>query len=46
MAAPLASTAPSTFAPSSSAGGVTFVAIMAQFVRMDACLDTFSDELC
>ena len=44
--APPTSTAPSTSAPSSSAGGVTFEAIMAQLVRMDACIDTFSDELC
>ena len=45
-AAPLASTAPSTSAPSSSVGGVTLEAIMAQLVHMDACLDTLSDELC
>ena len=38
--------APSTSAHSSFTGGVTFKAIMAQLVRMDACLDTFSDELC
>ena len=43
---PLASTAPSTSAPSSSTGGVTLEAIMAQLVCMDACLDTLSDELC
>ena len=43
---PLASFAPSTSAPLSSAGGVTLEAIMAQLVRMDAYLDTFSDELC
>ena len=46
MAAPPASFAPSTSAPSSSVGGVTFDAIMAEFQRMDARLDTFSDELC
>ena len=46
MAAPLASTAPSTSAPSSSVSEVTLKAIMAQLVRMDACLDIFSDELC
>ena len=45
-ATPLASSAPSTFAPLSSAGGVTLEAIMAQLVRMDARLDTLSDELC
>ena len=36
----------SSFAPSSSAGGVTLEAIMAQLVCMDARLDTLSDELC
>ena len=46
MAIPLASTAPSTSTPSSSAGGVTLEAIMAQLVRKDARLDTLSDELC
>ena len=45
-ATPPASFAPSTFAPSSSAGGVTLKAIMAQLLRMDARLDTLSDELC
>ena len=45
-ATPLASSTPSTSAHSSSAGGVTFEAIMSQLVRMNACLDTFSDELC
>jgi len=45
-ATPPASTASSTFAPLSSAGGVTLEAIMAQLVRMDARLDTLSDELC
>ena len=45
-ATPLASTAPSTFAPSSSAGGLTPEAIMALLVRMDARLDTLSDEMC
>ena len=38
--------APSTTAPSSSIGGVTQDAIMAQLQRMDAHLDTLSDELC
>ena len=41
-----ASTAPFTSALSSSAGGVTLKAIMAQLVRMDAYLDTLNDELC
>ena len=44
--APPTSTAPSTSAPSSLVGGVTLEAIMAQLVRMDAYLDTLSDELC
>ena len=44
--APLASTTPSTSAPSSSVGGVTLEAIMAHLVCMDARLDTLSDELC
>ena len=46
MTAPLASTAPSTSAPSSFTSGATFEAIMTQLVRMDAHLNTFSDELC
>ena len=37
--------APSTFAPSTSVGGVTLDAIMAQLQRMNACLDTLSTEL-
>ena len=45
-ATPSASSALSTSAPSSFAGGVTLEAIMAQLVRMDARLDTLSDELC
>ena len=40
-----ASTTPSTFTLSSSTSGVTLKAIMAQLVRMDACLDTLSDKL-
>ena len=40
MATPPAVTAPSTSSPSSSAGGMTLEAIMAQLVRMDARLDT------
>ena len=37
---------PSTSAPSSSsAGGVTFKAVMAQFQHMDARLDTLATEL-
>ena len=43
---PPASTAPSTTTPSSSVGGVTLEAIIAQLVRMDARLDTLTDELC
>ena len=39
-------TPPTSSAPSSSASRVTLEAIMAQFVRMDARLDTLSDELC
>ena len=46
MAAPPASSAPSTFSPSFLTGGVTFDAIMVQLVRMDAHLDTLSDQLC
>ena len=46
MATPPASSAPSTSAPSSSTSGVTLEAVMAQLQRMDACLDTLSDELC
>ena len=45
-ATPPASTAPSTSTPSSSVGGVTLETIMTQLVRMDARLDTLSDELC
>ena len=46
MATPPASSAPSTSTPSSSAGGVALKAIMVYLMRMDACLDTLSDELC
>ena len=45
-ATPPAHSTPSTSAPSSSSGGVTLKAIMALLVRMDAHLDTLSDELC
>ena len=45
MVTPLASTAPSTSTPSSSAGGVTLEAIMVQLVCMDARLDTLNDKL-
>jgi len=45
MAAPPTPSASSTFAPSTSAGGVTLDAIMAQLQRMDARLDTLSTEL-
>ena len=37
---------PASNTPSSSAGGVTLEAIMAQLVCMDACLDTLNEELC
>ena len=43
---PVAPAIPSTSSPSSSNGGVTFEAIMAQFQRMDACLNTLNDKLC
>ena len=46
MATPLAYFALSNSTLSSSIGGMTFEAIMAQLMRMDACLETFSDELC
>ena len=36
---------PSTSTPSSSNGGLTLETIMAQLQRMDAHLDTLSDEL-
>ena len=42
----LSSLAPSTFAPSSSASGVTLEAIIAQLQRMDARLDSLTDEMC
>ena len=45
-AAPPTPLAPSTSTPSSSASGVTLGDIMAQLQRMDARLDTLSDELC
>ena len=44
--APLTPSAPSTSAPSSSTSGVTIDVIMAQLQRMDACLDTLTNELC
>ena len=43
---PPASSAHSTSTHSSSAGGVTLEVVMAQLQRMDAHLDTLSDELC
>ena len=46
MTTPLAPYAPSTSTPSSSTGGVTLEAVIAQLQRMDARLDTLSDELC
>ena len=45
-ATPPASFAPSTAAPSSLAGGVTLEAVVAQLQRIDARLNTLSDELC
>ena len=42
----VASAVPSSSAPSSSSGGVTLKAIMAQLQRMDAHLNTLIDELC
>ena len=45
MVAPPTPSTPSTSAPSSSTGGVTLNAIMAQFQRMDAHLDTLTTEL-
>ena len=44
--APPTPSTPSTSAPSSSMGGVTLDVIMAQLQRMNARLDTLSDELC
>ena len=41
-----ASFASSTSIPSSSVGGVTLEVVMAQLQRMNARLDTLSDELC
>ena len=46
MATPPISSAPSTSVFFSFASRVTINAIMAQLQCMDACLDTFSDELC
>ena len=43
---PSTSSTPSTYTPSSSAGGVTLEAVMAQLQCMDARFDTFNDELC
>ena len=43
--APTTPSVPSTFAPSTSAGGVTLDAIMAQLQCMDACLDTLTTEM-
>ena len=45
-ATPPASSATSTSAPSSSAGGVTLEVVMTQLQHMDARLDTLNDELC
>ena len=46
MVTPLARSTPSTSAPSSSTGGMTLEAIVAQLEHMDAHLNTLSDELC
>ena len=46
MAAPPTPSAPSTSAPFSSMSEVTLEDIMAQLQRMDAHLNTLSDELC
>ena len=50
FAIPPSFSAPSTFAPSSSATGVTIEAIMAQLQRMEAefggRLDYLTDEIC
>ena len=46
MVAPPTSWTPSTFALSSFTSGVTLDAIMVQLQRMDARLDTLSNELC
>ena len=46
MATPPTSFVPSTSAPFSSMGIVTFEVVMAQLQLMDAHLDTLSDELC
>ena len=46
MVIPPTSIAPSTSTPFSFMSGVTFEDIMAQLLRMDTRLDTFSDELC
>ena len=43
---PPTSFTPSTSTPSSFVGGVILEVVMAQFQRMDAHLDTLSDELC
>ena len=45
MVAPPTSLPPSTSAPSSSVGSMTFDVIMAQLHCIDAHLDTLSDEL-
>ena len=46
MAASPTPSTPSISAPSTSAGGVTLDAIMAQLLLMDARLNTLTDELC
>ena len=46
MTDPVASAVPSTSTSSSSVGGVTLEAIMAQLQRVDAHLDSFSLMSC
>ena len=45
MMTPLAPSIPSTSTPSSSSGGVTLKAFMAQLEHMDAFLDTLTTQL-
>ena len=45
MGTPPAHSTPSTSAPSSFKGGVMLEVIMVQLQRMDARLDTFTDEM-
>ena len=45
MATPSASSTPSTSASSTSTGGMTIEAVIAQLQCMDACFDTLTTEL-